>query len=315
MNKEKEQDIYKIRRYLIVLLSISGQFSDAQKNEDEEKILISEISKQTIGNAKNEGTMMDAGKLILLVLIFVLLYGGYRSRKFKNKKILFKQQQIDQQKELLQKLLNEKEWLVGEMHHRVKNNLQIVISLLNSQLAYLENKDAYMAIQNSQHRIHAISLIHQKLYLSESLAVVNISWYINELVNYLSDNIDVERKINFDIDTDRFEFDVEIAVPLALILNEAISNSVKHAFNGIDNPEIRISLQRTKKESYELTVTDNGIGLPNDFDIDNVNSLGMNLMTGLSTQIDGTFTVQNDNGLTVTVLFRGLQENNKLVQQ
>ena len=66
---------------------------------------------------------------------------------------------------------------------------------------------------------------------------------------------------------------------------------------------------------YELTVTDNGIGLPNDFDIDNVNSLGMNLMTGLSAQIDGTFTVQNDNGLTVTVLFRGLQENNKLVQQ
>lgn len=244
------------------------------------------------------------GSLIALVLFLALLFNRSRLKNNANKKLEIKRKQIDEQNEQLKKLLAEKEWLLKEIHHRVKNNLQIVISLLNTQSAYLENEDALMAIQNSQHRMHAMSLIHQKLYQSDNLSMIDMSWYIYELITYIKECYSSEKNINFILDTEKVFLDVAQAVPMGLIVNEAINNTVKYAFPKDAKGEVSISFKNTEKDFYQLIISDNGIGLPEDFNIDETESLGMNLMRGLADQLDGTFSLENKNGLKIMVTFR-----------
>lgn len=245
---------------------------------------------------------------IVLALCFALLYALWLKQQ-SNAALKANETKISEQEEQIKKLLREKEWMINEIHHRVKNNLQVVISLLNIQSAYLDNQDAILAIQNSQHRMHAMSLIHQKLYQSENLNTIDISWYIYELVTYLREYFDPEKKINFEIDTEKLELDVAQAVPLGLILNEAISNAIKHAFPGDEKGIVKIALKTMQAETNLLTIADNGIGLPEDFRSENSNSLGMNLMIGLTDQLDGTFDYKNANGLTIIITFI---KNNKM---
>ena len=122
----------------------------------------------------------------LLIIIMALLYNRYQLKQRTNRKLESQQSEIAKQNLSLQHLVNEKEWLLKEIHHRVKNNLQIVMSLLNSQSAYIDNEPALTAIHDSQHRVHAMSLIHQKLYNSENVSSIDMSFYIRELVSYLS---------------------------------------------------------------------------------------------------------------------------------
>ncbi|OXA78403.1 Two-component sensor histidine kinase, contains HisKA and HATPase domains [Flavobacterium aquidurense] len=243
------------------------------------------------------------GSVVVLILFLVLLYNGFRLKKKKNEALEINRQQINEQNELNKKMLIEKEWLLKEIHHRVKNNLQIVISLLNTQSAYLDNEDALMAIQNSQHRMHAMSLIHQKLYQSDNLSNIDMSWYIYELINYMRECFDTDQKINFVLDTEKVYLDVAQAVPLGLIINEAINNAVKYAFPLDRKGEVLISLKNTEKDKYQLIIDDNGVGVPENFEDTERNSLGMNLMIGLSDQIDGTFEMKNDNGLKIKIIF------------
>jgi len=248
------------------------------------------------------------GSIVILAIFSGLLYNRSRLKQRSNKKLEIKQQKINKQNELLKKLVSEKEWLLKEIHHRVKNNLQIVISLLNTQSAYLENEDALLAIQNSQHRMHAMSLIHQKLYQSDNLASIDMSWYIHQLVAYLKDSFDSGSKITYQLETERVDLDVAQAVPLGLILNEAISNAIKYAFPNEKKGHINIALKNIKNDLFKLTISDNGIGLPKDFNLENSQSLGMSLMSGLSQQVDGDFQYENNNGLTITVTFTRNQQ-------
>ncbi|WP_289661154.1 histidine kinase dimerization/phosphoacceptor domain -containing protein [Flavobacterium panacagri] len=243
------------------------------------------------------------GSVIVLILFLALLYNSFRLKKKKNEELELQRQQINEQNELNKKMLIEKEWLLKEIHHRVKNNLQIVISLLNTQSAYLDNEDALMAIQNSQHRMHAMSLIHQKLYQSDNLANIDMSWYIYELINYMRECFDTDTKINFVLDTEKVYLDVAQAVPLGLIINEAINNTIKYAFPSDRKGEVIISLKNVINSDYKLIVADNGVGLPEDFEDTERDSLGMNLMMGLTDQIDGNFEMKNDNGLKITITF------------
>lgn len=243
------------------------------------------------------------GSVLVLVLFLAFLYNSFRSKKKKNEELEIQRQQINEQNELNKKMLMEKEWLLKEIHHRVKNNLQIVISLLNTQSAYLDNEDALMAIQNSQHRMHAMSLIHQKLYQSDNLANIDMSWYIYELISYMKECFDTDKNINFILDTEKVYLDVAQAVPLGLIINEAINNAIKYAFPSDKKGEVLVSLKNTGENKYQLIIKDNGVGLPDHFETVERNSLGMNLMIGLSDQIDGTFNMENNNGLTITIAF------------
>ena len=239
----------------------------------------------------------------VLFLIFVIIYKCYSSKNEINKDLALKQEKINDQSISLKKLLLDKEWLLKELHHRVKNNLQVVISLLNTQSAYLENKDALLAIQDSQNRMFAMSLIHQKLYQNDNLSTIDMHWYIPELVSYLKSVFDADHKIAFLLDIDHVDLDVAQAMPLGLILNEAIINALKYAYPETHKGEVKIFLKEKQDNLYQLIISDNGVGVP-DFELKNRNSLGMNLMYGLSNQIEGAFEVESKNGLSITLNFK-----------
>ena len=239
----------------------------------------------------------------LLFFIFVIVYKCYSSNNEINKDLALKQEKINDQSISLKKLLLDKEWLLKELHHRVKNNLQVVISLLNTQSAYLDNKDALLAIQDSQNRMFAMSLIHQKLYQNDNLSTIDMHWYIPELVSYLKSVFDADHKIAFLLDIDHVDLDVAQAMPLGLILNEAIINALKYAYPETHKGEVKILLKEKQDNLYQLIISDNGVGVP-DFELKNRNSLGMNLMYGLSNQIDGSFEVESKNGLSITLNFK-----------
>jgi two-component sensor histidine kinase len=244
----------------------------------------------------------------LLLLILALVYRGYIIKK-KNNRVLSEQRaQINDQNIALQtmvreqeKLIREKEWLLKEIHHRVKNNLQTVMSLLNSQTAFIDNQPALTAIHDSQHRVHAMALIHQKLYGSANVSSIDMSIYIRELVSYLADSFDAGQRICFELDTKPIEMDVSQAVPLGLILNEAITNSIKYAFPDGRNGVISISLSNTSADQYLLSISDNGIGIPANFK--KAGSLGMSLIRGLSEDLDGSVSIENNNGTIIKVSF------------
>ncbi|MBC7947420.1 MAG: tetratricopeptide repeat protein, partial [Chitinophagaceae bacterium] len=237
----------------------------------------------------------------LLFIIMGLLYNRYRLKQRTNRKLEAQQHEIAKQNLSLQHLVSEKEWLLKEIHHRVKNNLQIVMSLLNSQSAYIQNDAALTAIHDSQHRVHAMSLIHQKLYNSENVSSIDMTFYIRELVSYLRDSFNTGQRLRFEFNTDPLELDVSQAVPLGLILNEAITNSIKYAFPDNNSGVISISLSNTSPGHHLLSISDNGIGIPTD--LKKAGSLGMSLMKGLSEDLDGHFSIENNNGTVINISF------------
>jgi two-component sensor histidine kinase len=248
--------------------------------------------------------------IIVAALLLVISFLQYRLKKQANLRLENQQHSINQKNDALQllagqkdKILEEKELLIKEIHHRVKNNLQVVISLLNTQSAYLNDIKASEAIRQSQHRMQSISLIHQKLYQSESRALINMKEYTQELVQYLQQSFETGSRIAFKLDIDDIDLDVLRAVPIGLILNEAITNALKHAFPAGCVGQITITLYCTKAQFLKLTVTDDGPGLPPEFNINICQSLGINLMKGMCKQISGNLALGNENGLCITIEF------------
>lgn len=290
------------------LASLQLQFEGAKKDKD---ILLltqkSALQEASLQKEKIFRNVIFAGVCTLL-FILALTYNRSRLKQRSNLQLQQKQEEINHQNELLKKLLVEKEWLLKEIHHRVKNNLQIVISLLNSQSIYLDNQDAIDAIRNSQHRMHAMSLIHQKLYQTDNLATIDMNWYIKELVAYMRESFPTETSITFQLQIAPLELDVAQAVPLGLILNEAVSNAIKYAFKDRQQGIISITLV-TKDDSYrELCIFDNGSGLPQQWNLEETTTLGMSLMRGLSEQLDGTFEVKSRQGTIIRVVFPATQK-------
>lgn len=305
---------------------------ETKKKEQDIKLLNSEklLQQDRLKQADTTKNLILA-VVFALLLIVGLLYNRYRFKEKSNSLLESQKQEISTKNISLENLLNEKEqilvekdklivekqelieekegllddkeWLLKEIHHRVKNNLQIVMSLLGSQSIYIGNDVALAAIRESQHRVHAISLIHQKLYQSGNMATIAMKDYIPELVSYIKDSFDIAGKICFKIEIDNILLDVAQAVPVGLILNEAITNSVKYAFPGNRKGEVNISMKRLEQENFELKFQDDGVGLPANFEIDKLNSLGMTLMKGLSKQLEGQISIESNNGLTITIHF------------
>ncbi len=264
---------------------------------DQSKLQESELQKSKLLNN------LAIGSLILLLITIGLLYNRYRLKQRNHAKLELKEREINHKNLNLRHLLDEKEWLLKEIHHRVKNNLQTVISLLNSQSADLDNDMALSAIKNSQHRIHSMSLIHQKLYNSENISTINMPNYIKELVEYLKDSFSLAQRIRFEIKVIPLELDVAQAVPLGLILNEAITNSIKYAFPNDRTGMIYVTLEAIAENRYLLTISDNGIGAETDFTDTKANSFGMSLIKGLSDDLEAKFTMENNNGTILKIEF------------
>ncbi len=186
----------------------------------------------------------------------------------------------------------------------MKNNLQIAISLLNTQIAYLDNDAATEAIRESQHRMYAMSLIHQKLYQSDKLTLINMASYIRELLDYLDDNFNASRHIRFDLQVaSPVELEVTQAVPVGLILNEAITNAIKYAFPNGEKGNVAIFMDYSGENRLLLSVRDNGVGLPARFEASENDSFGISLMRGLARQLNGTFHIESIGGVAVTIEF------------
>jgi two-component sensor histidine kinase len=203
----------------------------------------------------------------------------------------------------LNKLIEEKEWLIGEIHHRVKNNLQIVMSLLQRQSSFIDNKEALEAIKNSEHRMQSIALLHQKLYQSDDLSFIDMAGYINELVNYLKDCFEMGERINFIQDIQNIQLEISQAVPLGLILNESISNALKYGFPGDKQGIVKVLLHRIEPNYFLLEITDNGVGVSDILDLEKNESLGMTLIKGLSKQINGKLEIESELGFQIRIRF------------
>jgi two-component sensor histidine kinase len=257
---------------------------------------------------------------VILLLLLAIGYNRYRHQQLNNLLLQNQRKEIDQQNREIndqylslqnlnqtqQNLLNEKEWLLREIHHRVKNNLQTTISLLNIQSANIFNKKALNAIKDSQRRINAMSLIHQRLYHSENIALINMNIYINELLVYLEESFINPENISLKISTCDIYLDVAFALPVGLIINEAITNIFKYAFPERRKGKITVSMKEDADGHIELSIADNGIGFAPLDENDKTTSLGMKLMKGLTDQINGSFTLKNDLGTKIIIRFQNV---------
>ncbi|WP_431210206.1 sensor histidine kinase [Puia sp. P3] len=234
--------------------------------------------------------------IVVMLVITGLVYAGYRNKQRANRA-------INEKNAALEQLVREKEWLVKEIHHRVKNNFHVVASLLEIQSSYLKNKEALSAIKESQNRIHSMSIIHQKLYQSETLSTIHMPEYIYELVEYLRESYSIRENIRFALQIENIELNHASAITLGLILNEAITNAIKYAFTRSQEGMISISLSHISDSQILLSIADNGRGLPTDFDSKKGASMGMELLQGLTDDLGGSFSIETHEGTQIKVIF------------
>jgi len=213
-------------------------------------------------------------------------------------------EELRQTQAQLQASLQEKEVLLKEIHHRVKNNLQIVYSLLRLQYRRVTDEKAASILLESQNRIKSIALVHEKLYRSDDLAHIDLSQYIPSLVNSLFSSYNTRSNaIQLKIDIEPILLDIDTAIPCGLIINELISNALKYAFPAEQTGEIAISLHTTTDRNLTLTISDNGIGIPPTLDLTKIDSLGLKLVNDLVHQLEGRITRHGSHGTAFEIMF------------
>lgn len=225
----------------------------------------------------------------LLLVILLVLYVTYQ--KDKGKSILLEQQNT------------EKEFLLKEIHHRVKNNLGIVSSLLDLQAAKMTDPKAIEAIEESRNRVYSMSMIHQKLYQGKNLSSIEMKDYFINLSKHILDSFGVEAQIEFEYELDDVELDVDSAIPLGLIVNELLTNSFKHAFPKGRKGCVKIVFQKKGDENFVLEVMDDGIGSNNNNKKKLAAGFGTLLIDLLVKQLDGTLSILNESGTRVRMEF------------
>ena len=294
---------------------LNKQLADLAVQSETEKTAqhITDLEKQSALQTRLQQSALHQDRLvrngliagaILLAIFAAILFYRWRTRRrmaLRLEKLSHRQQKLLKEKE---KLLGEKEWLLREVHHRVKNNLQIIISLLNMQAGQLKDEIAISAFHEIGARVNTISLVHKKLYQETvEKASIDMREYVRELVSYLREGLVTEQSISFILDIQELILDVSQCVPFGLILNEAITNAIKYAFpaNGQHvpvhdrpvPPTISISLKEDTESWIILRVADNGVGLPSGFDLAKTGSLGMQLIQTLTLQLEGSVEITN----------------------
>jgi len=284
---------------------------DQMVHELEDKGKLQQAELQHAGTVR-DFTIAGAG---LLLLLLCMSYWRYRQKQHSNRLLRAQQREIGMMNQNLEltiaekeslltekdALLMEKDWLLKEVHHRVKNNLHTVLCLLESQESFLEN-DALDAIEICQRRIYAMSLIHQKLYQAEDIEMVDMDLYIKEFTHYLAESFGPPVGIRICHAVGPAKLDISQAIPLGLIINEAVTNAFKYAFPGDKHGEIFIGLTQSGK-NVELVIADNGIGIQRRADENELDSMGIDLMRGLTRDLKGNINFDTVGGTTIRVQF------------
>jgi len=218
--------------------------------------------------------------------------------------------QRKQAEEQIKAALKEKEVLLREIHHRVKNNMQIVSSLLRLQSRYTKDKQSLDIFKASRSRIESMAFIHEKLYQSKDLTKIDFNDYVNTLVTNLFTTYGVSTaRIKLNIDIKHVSLPLDKAIPCGLIINELVSNSLKYAFPANKQGEIRITLYPTNENQLELIVSDNGISIPENIDFRNRESLGLHLVTILAKdQLQGKIKLNRTGGTEFKIKFKELDK-------
>lgn len=213
---------------------------------------------------------------------------------------------LERERRKLDASLKEREALLRELHHRVKNNMQIMSSLMRLQARTITDSHYSGMFKDALNRITAMSLIHEKLYRSEDLAGIGFRDYIRRLAEDLFQTYGIaEGRISLKTDVEAPDIDIDKAIPLGLIINELITNSIKYAFPGDRTGEIRITIRPVSENELELLVTDNGIGIPGALDVRNTKTLGMQLVTTLTEdQLKGSIEINRDKGTEFRIKFK-----------
>jgi PAS domain S-box-containing protein len=211
--------------------------------------------------------------------------------------------------ENLKASLKEKEILMKEIHHRAKNNLTIISSLLNLQSRHINDKEALNIFKESQNRARSMALIHEKLYRSDDLRKIDFGEYMRSLTVELFNSYRASQEIELNMNITNIDLDINTAVPLALIVNEIVTNSLKYAFPDKKTGNVSVSFGKDADE-LKLIVEDNGIGFPIDLDFRNTNSLGMQLVNSLTEQIKGNIKLERDEGTRFIIDFKEKFYNN-----
>ena len=219
--------------------------------------------------------------LILLVLGVVL---------FLFRKIRLKNQQI--------------ETLMRELHHRVKNNLQVISSLLGLQSSKLQDASAQKAVEEGKERIRAMSLIHQKLYQQSDVSNVNLKEYLEALVAEITESYGFTNRADLQMHIAEVPMDVDTTMPLGLIVNELVSNAFKYAYGDIETPLLKLEVVEKANRQYQLLIKDNGKGLPMHFDFDKATSFGLKLVKLLVRQLGAKLEIDHNEGLEYKIEFR-----------
>ena len=200
----------------------------------------------------------------------------------------------------LQKLIAEKNTLLSETHHRVKNNLAVISGMLDLQMIYDRNPELSEILNNSKRRIKSMSLIHESLYREKDLAHIDFRDYITQMIQEIERSVKTNPNITVEIRMQQLHFDLQKAVPLGLIINEVLTNAFKHAFKQDQTGLILVEFKKRKENNYMLRISDNGVGLPDETDS---GSLGMTLINALTEQLDGTCTYKHIHGTVFELTF------------
>jgi len=300
------QSLAYLKKYTAITDSIYNQNQQEQIEENNAKFQFQQqknkIEVLAIENKAKERRLKEKNRAILITSIGLILITILCGLLFRTIKKYLKQ------KENLSKALKEKEILLKEIHHRVKNNLQLISGLLTLQGASIDDKQIQHALKEGKTRVRSMALIHQDLYQNKNLRDVNAKTYLNRLTKELFETYNVAPdKVQLKLDLDDLDIDIDTLVPLGLIINELISNSLKYAFPNDAIGNILVSLKE-EKDYLNLTVKDNGIG----FDVENIspNSFGKRLVSSLVNQLEGKLTLSTKDGTEVNIIIQEYKTKN-----
>jgi len=264
------------------------------------------LEKEKEINRLNADTQVKSRRINLISIIscilggiLLLILGFYRQLRSKN-------QRINQQNEQLKALINDKNFLLKEIHHRVKNNLQVVSSLLNLQSNYIQDPVALDAINEGKNRVGSMALIHKNLYVEDNLTSIETGRYFDDLIDQLfeSYNID-ENKITIEKDIDSMQLDVDTMIPLGLVTNELMSNALKHAFTESEGGIIKFSL-KNKGDTIEIAIKDNGKGMQKD-DFISSQSFGNKMIAAFVQKLKAQLNIINHQGTEIILVITAAQ--------
>jgi len=287
------------------------------KYETEKKEKENQAYKLRLEKAHTERVGLSLGIVIAVLIVFIIYY-RYRIKKRttlllqdlvteRTHELQQKISELKKKEQQIQKDLNERGVLLQEIHHRVKNNMQIIKSLISLQARQVKGKTIVNAFDECIHRIQSMALVHEQLYKSRDFANIYFKEYAEKIAEELLRTYNIGENISLDLKIDDIYFGIDTAIPCGLILNELFTNALKHAFPDRKKGRIRISLKLLKDKSYEFIFQDNGIGIPDNIDFDKTESLGLQLIKILTEQIDGTVAMTRRNGTIYKIVFKGLK--------